>query len=226
MTSCGWLSSNSDFKMRADYLFVVLSLLVARTIASNVLFLNGATSPSHHIFNRGLVLGLAQAGHNVTFVSTDISKEPRENVHYIHLEKAYLVYAESMKDQGDFDIMSFMDQGVFAQLTGFHDYIKISCDGVLASDDLDVILNYPSDFKFDVVLHDFTFGPCLLPLIHRFDYPPLIAVTAFSNPPYSTISIGGIKYPSYIPHYLLNYPMIMSLSQRIFNTFVYATDLM
>lgn len=211
--------------MRGAYSFAVLCLFVARTIASNILFLNSATSPSHHIFNRALVLGLAQAGHNVTFVSADISKESRENVHYIHLEKAYLIYFESMKGQ-DFDMMSYMDSSIFTQIIGFHDFIKISCDGILASKGLDVILNYPSDFKFDVVIHDFTFGPCLLPLIHKFHYPPLVAVTAFSNPPYSTISIGGIKYPSYIPHYLLNYPTIMSLSQRIFNKFVYAMDLM
>lgn len=212
--------------MRAAFLTLILSLIVARALASNILFLNAATSPSHHIFNRALVVGLAQVGHNVTFVSTDISKEPRENVHYIHLEKAYSVYAESMEGQGDFDIMSFMNQSVITQIIWYHDYMKISCDGILASDGLEQILQYPNDFRFDLVIHDFTFGPCLLPLLHRFKYPPLIAVTAFSNPPFTTISIGGIKYPSYIPHYLLNYPMSMSLSQRIFNTFLYATDLM
>lgn len=208
--------------MNALVLSLVISSIVAASNASNILFLNGAISPSHHIFNRALVLGLAKAGHNITFVSVDISKEPRQNVHYIHLEKAYPDFSGA--SAADMDIMNFIDNDVFTQITGFHDYINMACDGIFASEGLDTILEYPDDFKFDVVLHDFTFGPCLLPLIHKFNYPPLIAVTAFSNPPYSIHSIGGQKYPAYIPHYLLDYPLIMSLGQRIYNTALYAYD--
>lgn len=46
-------------------------------------------SPSHFIFNRVLVEGLAARGHNVTFVSPDVDKKGTPNVHYIHLEKTY-----------------------------------------------------------------------------------------------------------------------------------------
>lgn len=46
-------------------------------------------------------------------------------------------------------------------------------------------------------MHDFTAGPCELALIHKFNYPPLISVTAFDNPPYRLNVVGGHKYPAY-----------------------------
>lgn len=72
-----------------------------------------------------------------------------------------------------------------------------SISGMLESNGLQTILDYPDDFKFDLVLHDYTIGPCVLPLIHKFKYPPLIATTAFDNPPYRIHWIGGHNYPAY-----------------------------
>lgn len=210
--------------MSRSLLFYVLFLLINHTLAANVLFLNSASSPSHHIYNRALVVGLANNGHNVTFVSPDVSEKQHPNIHYVHLEKNYeVIYS----DVGDgFDLSEYAKLGVWDQILGYHEFLKINCDATLMSDGLESLFSYPKDFKFDVVIHDFTFGPCLLPLVHRFNYPPLIAITAFSSPPYTTITVGGHKYPAYIPHYLLNFPTDMSFAQRIFNTALYAFDSM
>lgn len=201
---------------------LLLCAFVAQSMSANILFLNGIASPSHHIFNRALVVGLAK-DHNVTFVSVDVSDKKHQNIHYIHLEKTYSVLYEG--DEA-VDLMSMTQDTPFEAIHSIHEYMTVNCEGVLASNGLDQILNYPSDFKFDVVIHDFTCGPCLLPLVHKFNYPPLIAVSAFGIPPYSGMTIGGHKYPAYIPHYNLKYPTIMTFPQRIYNTFLYSYNLM
>lgn len=207
----------------SSLLLIFIFCSFSHTFGANILFLNGVASPSHHIYNRALVVGLADKGHNVTFVSVDISTKQVPNIHYIHLEKTYeVIYGTEGQD--GLDLMTFTEETPFGALLSFNEFSKLNCDGVLASNGLEVILSYPNNFKFDVVIYDFSCGPCLLPLIHKFNYPPLIAISAFGNPPYSPGLIGGQKYPAYIPHYLLNYPTVMTFSQRFHNTILYAFD--
>lgn len=202
--------------------YFVLCALITQSLGANILFLSSVASPSHHIFNRALVLGLAK-DHNITFVSADITDKKHPNVHYIHLEKVYEFLYE-----GDevIDLMAMAEETPIESLSALYNYFYVNCDGALASNGLEQILNYPNDFKFDVVIHDFTCGPCLLPLVHKFNYPPLIAITAFGIPPYTVTSIGGQKYPAYIPHYNLNYPTLMTFSERFFNTLLHFLDFM
>lgn len=208
--------------MAKSFSVFLVACFVTQTFAANILFLNGMASPSHHIFNRALVLGLAKK-HNVTFVSADLSNVATQNIHYIHLEKVYEVLYEG---EDKIDMFELADPGPFKVFEVLRAWYASVCAGILASKGLETILNYPDDFKFDVVLHDFTCGSCLLPLIHKFNYPPLIAVTAFSNPPYSIHTIGGQNYPAIIPHYLNNYEAEMTFTQRIYNLYVYVIDFM
>lgn len=86
------------------------------------------------------------------------------------------------------------------------------------------ILNYPDSFKFDVVVHDFTLGPCLLFLLHKFNYPPLVSATAFLNPPYALDLVGGHKHYAYVPYYSVNYDSDMCFQERVVNVFMYAAS--
>lgn len=199
----------------------IITLLFQLVSAGNILFLSGVPSPSHHIYNRVLVLGLAEKGHNVTFLSADIVKKPTENVHYIHLEKVYETFY-----QGDesLNVLHYADQSPLEAILDVPSLFTVICEGVLASKGLDVIVNYPKDFKFDVIIYDFTFGPCLVPLVTRFNYPPVVSISAFANPPYTTDIIGGQNYPAYVPYYSLDYPVEMTFIQRANNLFLYFVD--
>ena len=84
------------------------------------------------------------------------------------------------------------------------------------------MLNYPKNFKFGAVLYDFTCDPCLLALLEQFGNPPIIAMTAFSNPPYTGAVVGSHKYPAYVPHYRLYYDTDMSFYERVHNVAAYA----
>lgn len=89
---------------------------------------------------------------------------------------------------------------------------------------MNTILNYPNNFKFDVVIHDFTSGPCLLFLLQKFNNPPLVSATAFLNPPYTTDVVGGHKHVAYVPYYNVNYDTDMCFSQRVFNMILFAAS--
>lgn len=69
-----------------------------------------------------------------------------------------------------------------------------------------------------MVLNDFTMiGACLLPFLHKFNYPPLISVTAYGNPSYITEFVGGHHYYAYVPHVSLPFGDKMTFSQRFHN---------
>lgn len=156
-------------------------------------------------------------------VSVDDDKNPPPNIHYIFMEA---VYDTLYGDNNSVDLLEMADESPIEAIYGILGFCEINCEGILNSKGLDIILNYPSDFKFDVVIYDFTCGPCLLPLIHKFNYPPLISVTAFSNPSYTLYLTGGQKFPAIVPHYAINYPQLMSLPQRAFNSLLYLVEMM
>jgi glucuronosyltransferase len=196
---------------------------------ANILYFHGVFSPSHHIWNSALARGLASAGHNVTFLSTDPPKTATKNLHYIVIENGYEILDKLLNsDHDDYDIIKHsqeINKNKFKAATFLVEYAIKSCEAMVSSPSgLDKLLAYPDDFKFDVVINDFTCGSCLLPFLQKFNYPSVIGVSAFLNPPFTDSIVGGHKYPAYVPHYLLNFPQIMSFYQRAYNLAIYTTE--
>lgn len=207
--------------MKSHVILCFLLTTLSKVFAANILFLNFVPFPSHHLWNNVLVIGLAAKGHNVTFVSVEGAKQKISNVHNIHLEKVYEAYFHG---EESLDVLYYADEGAIEALIELPEVFEAVCDGALESKGLDEILSYPDNFKFDVIIYDFSFGPCLLPLVTKFNDPPLIAVSAFANPPYSTDVIGGQKYPAFVPHYDVPYTSEMTYVQRFHNTLTYFVD--
>lgn len=113
-------------------------------------------------------------------------------------------------------------------LFSFYDFGAFMCEGIAKSvKGLDAIRNYPSDFKFDLVLHDYVCGPCLLGLLPKFKYPPVIGLSPFNNPPYTVDIVGGDKLGLTVkPFYLLKYDTDMNILQRLHNGFFNFLDSM
>lgn len=203
-------------------LLTFLTLLNVITCA-NILVLNSIASPSHHMWFNVFTRGLAKNGHNITIVTVEEDKNPEPNIHYIVTEGVYeVLYGGNTS----VDLLAIAEQSTIPSLFGGYDFCIVCCLGIVKSKGIEVILNYPNDFKFDVVVYDFTCGSCLLPFLHKFNYPPLISVSAFNHPPYSHHLIGGQKYPAYVPHYLINYSEMMTFPQRLFNNLLYVIDTM
>lgn len=162
-------------------------------------------------------------GHNITIASVDEDKNPHPNIHYVYMESAY-----NMSYSGNASAILFeqSNQALAQVILGAYNFCEACCDGILKSEGLDLILNYPNDFRFDAVIYDFTCGFCLLPLLHKFNYPPLVSVSPFNNPPYTHHLTGDQKYPALVPHYATNFPRLMNLPQRVCNFLLYLVESM
>jgi hypothetical protein len=219
--------------MSAILKLLALVLTFYQGQCANVLYIHGVVSPSHHLWNRVLAKQLANIGHNVTFLSVNKPTSTEKNLHYIVFEDVYenmeSMFAE-MDGKNDtkynmVDVAKQMSSNKLMAAFGFSFWATFGCKAIMkAQSGIDKILSYPNDFKFDLIIHDATTGPCLLPLSHKFNYPPLIGVTPFLNPTYSDLIIGGHKYPAYVPHYLINFTQIMNFFERFYNHLLYLIE--
>lgn len=221
--------------------FKYLCILVALVIpvqSVNILCLMGVACPSHHFWNRALINGLAARGHNMTILSADL--EPTtNNTHYIHLDNLYPTYFDNESDES-LDYNEISSAGLLGGIQEFYNFGILGCKGgsrrgshnypcllissiillpgMISSRGFELLKNYPRDFKFDLIIHDFTIGPCLLGFLELFNNPPLIGVSAFNNPPFTVHMVGGHKQYAYVPHYLLDYGTEMNLYERAINS--------
>lgn len=95
---------------------------------------------------------------------------------------------------------------------------------ILETKGFQTLLDYPDDFRFDLIVYDFTPGACLLGFMHKFKSPPLVSITAYGNPSLSNSLVGGHQYYSYVPHYYLHYENDMNLWQRLYNFGVHVVE--
>lgn len=193
---------------------------------ANILGLMGAPSPSHYQFNSAIMHELGRRGHNVTVLSVDVPKPGEKvpaNVHYIHLENAYKNMYPNEPTRGVNDLIG--KQGL-SGVKIFYEFLHRIGPEIYTSKGFHTLLSYPDDFKFDVVLYDYSKGPFLLGFLEKFNHPPLIGVTPFNNPPITSDLVGNHMFPGYIPHFMTIYDVDMKITERIHNTLVYYYELM
>lgn len=167
-----------------------------------------------------LVNALAAKGHNITVLSTNEDPNPPRNVHYILLEGVY----DYMYKEQKVDLVSMAYATPIEGVDILYGFSIAACNGIRRAKGLQTLLNYPNEFKFDLVLYDYTLGPCILGYLHKFNYPPLISYTAYNNPPHTTTIIGGHNYFSYMPHFAAMYDNRMSFWERSVNLFMHIVD--
>ncbi|KAJ3663942.1 hypothetical protein Zmor_008157 [Zophobas morio] len=92
-----------------------------------------------------------------------------------------------------------------------------TCAEALRSQGLQRLLNYPRNFKFDLIILDVALQCCFCPLIHRFNYPPAIGTTPWPLPTFLTWDFGNPLQSAYIPWYNFPYGEDMTLIERFWN---------
>lgn len=123
------------------------------------------------------------------------------------------------------DLLEMTKESTLKAVFSFYNFGAFMCEGIALSKGTQVIRNYPADFRFDLVIHDYTCGPCLLGLLPKFNFPPLIGISAFNNPPYTVDIVGGDKLGlTAKPFYLLNYDNDMNFLQRVHNGIIHFLD--
>ncbi|XP_058833407.1 UDP-glucosyltransferase 2-like [Topomyia yanbarensis] len=188
------------------------------TRAANILYIDGIASPSHFIWHRALIYGLAARGHNVTALSVDVESNPPPNVTFIKVEGVYEAFYDSNSVVTDFFSMGELNP--FSMLLIFNEYTMLGCKYSLKSNGLRQLLDYPDDFKFDLIINDYLQGPCMSALAqHKFGRPPLIPATGFHGLTTTASLSGAYSYSGTIPNHEFDAPERMSYSQRVMNFF-------
>jgi hypothetical protein len=170
-----------------------------------------------------LANALAARGHNITIISFSNDPEPMTNVTYIHLESGYDALYGQKEVKNDI-LKRHYQRGISALLSSYK-FCLLGCVGTVNSAGFQQLLDYPENFKFDIVIYDATGGPCLLGFAHKFR-SKLISVSPFNTPHFSTQIVGGHKNFAYVPHFALSYTTEMNLWQRIVNFYVHVFEIM
>lgn len=153
-------------------------------------------------------------------LSVNVDENPPENIHYIHMEGVY----EYMYDELGVDLVAAAYDSPLEAVDVLWGFSAAACSGIRRANGWKTLLNYPDDFKFDLVLYDYTLGPCVLGFLHKFNYPPLVSYTAYNHPPHTTLIAGGHNYYSYMPHFASMFDSDMTFMERIQNMVLHAWD--
>lgn len=125
-----------------------------------------------------------------------------------------------MYDSSGFDTMSVVECGPFESIKFMYDWGNAVSSDALRTNGLRILLDYPKDFKVDLIIFDVTISHALYPLIDRFGNPPLIGITAFLLPPVLANAMGNELKTSYIPHFNLQATNKMNFYTRFTNFLV------
>ncbi|XP_055688538.1 UDP-glycosyltransferase UGT5-like [Lutzomyia longipalpis] len=175
----------------------LIFLLPGIVQCANILFLEGVPSPSHHVWMRTLIYALAERGHNITSISVDIEENAPKNVHYLHLDRVYEVLYDG---SGDMNYVELGRSNVFMKILVYVAFTMRALQGSAISTGYQKLLNYPDDFKFDLIINDFTAGPILLPFATKFQNVPIIGASAHYSVSFALPLVGGVATPSYVPY--------------------------
>ncbi|GAB0089114.1 hypothetical protein DMENIID0001_036040 [Sergentomyia squamirostris] len=201
---------------------ICVMCLVLPIWSANILVLEGVPSPSHHIFITTLSQALAARGHNITSISADLDPYKTPNVTHLYLDK-FKEYMEGEKIQ-EIDMVKYGRMNPWLMMLFMPFYMVDYLDDLSESLGYKKLLEYPDDFKFDMVLYDFLFGPSLLPFVHKFKNPPLVGLTAFYSTSYTAPFIGSVFHPSFVPYGFIDTFTVSSFWSRLNNYLIYFAD--
>lgn len=101
-----------------------------------------------------------------------------------------------MRETYEDDYMVMSTSSAWTQMIQFIELSHLTCQGAVSSNGWKQLQNYPDNFKFDLVIHDFNAGFCLLAFLEKFNNPPVISITAFNEMSTLARLMGNVLTPS------------------------------
>lgn len=200
------------------FILILLIIFVKNVVPANILFISSLPSASHHIWNRSIMEGLVEKGHNLTVLTVEIERSYK-NMNFILMENVY----EDMIENYFTDELGY-HQNEFKTIKDYYNLIGYLSRVLVETKGVQQLLDYPNTFKFDVILHDFTSSQFLLGFVEKFGRPPLISVSPFGIPPYIYAVSNTPVLPSYMPHYATTFTDDLSIIERFKNLLFFAFD--
>ncbi|XP_058832660.1 UDP-glycosyltransferase UGT5-like [Topomyia yanbarensis] len=198
----------------------LLSQLVTNCWSANILYISSVASPSHFLWSQRLFERLAKLGYNLTVVNL-YKQGTIKDVQFIKLDG--IIDNLAMEEE---DYIEFGQMNPFAVVMSFSELELYVCELAIKSPGFKSLLEYPKEFRFELVIHDHLAGPCLLALLTRFNYPPLILATAYNRLSTTTESLGSLIFPGFIPNQVYDVYGSMNFYQRCYNFLLFTWEIL
>ncbi|CAG9822934.1 unnamed protein product [Phaedon cochleariae] len=202
-------------------IILFLNASVSSVSCANILITEDLASPSHQIWNYAIADALVARGHNVTVIGPKTISLENKKFHFIHLEGLI----EAISGSGLLLPEALSHLSALGNFKLYNAVSLLSCNHTVHTKGLQRLLNYPADFKFDLIILDLTISPCLLPLIERFKTPPAIVISALILPPFLSEIFGNSFPVSYVPYIMLKNSAKMDFLERLHNFIFSKIDL-
>lgn len=201
-----------------QWLLILLVTLVQLCSGANILVIEGMASPSHHVWMKTLSYALAEQGHNVTSLSSYMeTNNVPANLHYLFMEK---VQPALYSDTAEIDYIQMNQMSVYEFIMVYYEYFGLTWVMGKTSKGFQHLLDYPSDFKVDLIIIDSLSPDGFYVFAEKFGNPPLITAGGYPFPTDSAKFTGAPFYFSLIPS-----PMIMTMGygfiERLRNFIIY-----
>lgn len=211
------------FLLSLQLLLALSSFVLIGVQSANILYLSGSLSAGNHIWNRVIAAGLAERGHNVTFLTAerDVS-EINGRLHFIHMENVYEKIAQNHSYARQNHLQS--KQFVFRRIKETYRINNAISSAMGRTAGVQKLLSYPKSFRFDAIIHDSSSAQALLGFWLHFNQPPLLAVSP-SAVPFHLFSTAEIPFhPGPMLHPYSDYSTDLVLSTRAYNIIYYVFD--
>lgn len=223
------LSSTLPWLITVILLSATLTVVVVEVHAANILFLSGSLSAGHHIWNRVIATSLVERGHNVTFLTAEQDVVADNNkisgsgrLHFIHMEGVY----ERVAQKHSYARVNHLQarQPVFRRIKESYRVQNGISTEMARTAGVQRLLDYPSTFQFDAIIHDVAAAQSLLGFWLHFHQPPLIAVSPTATPVH-LFSMAQIPlYPGVMLHPYAEHATDLVLATRVYNTLYHLYD--
>ncbi|XP_052902754.1 UDP-glycosyltransferase UGT5-like [Anopheles moucheti] len=200
-----------------------VALMVCAVRAENILFLQTTPSKSHHIWNKQIFERLYENGHNLTILSFE-NETSVPGKTFLVMEQFYGKLMAAFADGGMADFSSY--EHAFGNIMNVYQYYTVASQILEDEEAIKRLLAYPTTFRFDLVIHDFTMGQFLLGFLEHFNNPPLISISPFNIPSYTQYLADIPLYTTYLPHPASDFDSKMSFIERAKNTIYWWFDML
>ncbi|XP_062536188.1 UDP-glycosyltransferase UGT5-like [Armigeres subalbatus] len=201
-------------------LVLVLVSLPLIINCDNILFLQSTPSRSHHIWNKQIFNRLYDNGHNLTILTF----EKEQSVPGKWFFFVPRLYAKIMAEYAAEGSNAGSEMGPIENIINMYSFYE-KASRILAKDiAIQQLIEYPVNFKFDLIIHDFTMGQFLLGFVARFGSPPIVSVSAFNIPSYTMhLSDVPVRFTT-LPNYAAEFGQQMTITERCLNGFYWLLD--
>lgn len=183
-------------------LFAAISSVALTESAPNVLVVDSVGSPSHQVWWHRFAYALADHGYNVTMLSCKIIERPTANLHPYHLHNFYELPVDDSGEEMNY--LDLMELGTWEKLYFFQSFLAMFDEMAMEAKGFKEVMEFPADFKFDLIIYDFV-GPAVFHVLaDRFPGAKLIAASAYPGVEYSNRLSKAPNLASFVPNMYLN----------------------